>query len=115
MIKTTSVTKTLYNNQHNHSQPIHLFTPSTTSSSGSVCDTEPSSISSSYKSNTGINDDLQDESTITLTTLIEKLKRELSVVKQAKSQLATLYKVSEINNVFFVFLVIRSLIYFLFP
>jgi hypothetical protein len=95
MIKTTKLTKTLYNTNPTHSQPINLYTPSTTSSSGSICETDPSSISSSYISNIGINDDIhhiqQDESLI---ALIDKLKRELATVKQAKSQLATLYKVS---------------------
>jgi hypothetical protein len=95
MIKTRKLTTTLYNINPTHSQPINLYTPSTTSSSGSVCETDPSSISSSYRSNTGINDDInhlqQDESVI---TLIDKLKCELAIVKQAKSQLATLYKVS---------------------
>lgn len=95
MIKTTNLTKTFYNTNPTHSQPINLYTPSTTSSSGSVCETDPPSISSSCKSNTGINDDLnhiqQDESPI---THIDKLKRELAATKQAKSQLAALYKVS---------------------
>jgi hypothetical protein len=103
MIKTTNITKTVYNTNPTHSQPINLYTPSTTSSSGSVCETEPSSISSSYRSNIGINDDItniqQEESTTGLMPLIEKLKRELAIVKQAKSQLATLYKV----RVFFLF------------
>lgn len=35
-------------------------------------------------------DDLHDDSLI---TLVDKLKRELTTVKQAKGQLATLYKV----------------------
>jgi hypothetical protein len=96
MIKTSSLTKTLLN----QSQSINLYTPSTSSSSGSVCETDPSSLSSSYKSNIGtnVNDETntiaQDESTLALMTLIDKLKRELTTVKQAKSQLATLYKVS---------------------
>lgn len=92
MLKTSKVTKTIYNTNPTHSQPINLFTPSITSSSGSVCETEPSSISSSYRSNAGMNEDFNsiqsDESSI------EKLKRELAAVRQAKSQLATLYKVS---------------------
>ena len=97
MLKTTSLTKTIYNS---HSQPINLFTPSTTSSSGSVCEAvDLSSICSSYKSNnTGNNDDInlnqQDESNISLLNYIDKLKRELVTVKQAKNQLASLYKVS---------------------
>ena len=95
MLKTTKLTKTVYKTNPTHSQPIRLFTPSTTSSSGSVCDTEPSSISSSYKSNTGINEEVnsiqQDESSLMI--LIDKLKRELAIVKQGKSQLAALYKV----------------------
>ncbi|CAF1671122.1 unnamed protein product [Adineta ricciae] len=97
MIKTTNLTKTVYNTHPVHSQPIRLYTPSITSSSGSACETEPSSISSSYKSNTGTTDDLDhllsDESTASLIALVEKLKRELATIKQAKSQLATLYKV----------------------
>ncbi len=99
MIKTSSLTKTLFNHQ-NQSQPINLYTPSTTSSSGSACETDPSSLSSSYKSNIGtnINDEMntiaQDESTLVLMTLIDKLKHELATVKQAKNQLASLYKVS---------------------
>lgn len=92
MIKTRKLTKTLYNTNPTHSQPINLYTPSNTSSSGSVCETDPPSISSSCKSN---NDDLnniqQDDSLI---TSIDKLKRELAATKQAKSQLASLYKVS---------------------
>jgi hypothetical protein len=104
MIKTTNVTKTLYNSHPTHSQPINLYTPSTTSSSGSVCETDPPSISSSYRSNTGINDDLiniqQEESTASLIIIIEKLKRELAIVKQAKSQLATLYKVKTLLLLF---------------
>ncbi len=79
-----------------------MYTPSTTSSSGSVCETDPSSLSSSYKSNNGtasnINDETntiaQNESSLTLTSIIDKLKRELSAAKQAKGQLAALYKVS---------------------
>jgi len=102
MIKTSSLTKTLFNHQ-NHSQSINLYTPSTTSSSGSVCETDPSSLNSSYKSNIGmngnnINDEInsipQDESTLVLISVIDKLKHELTTVKQAKSQLAALYKVS---------------------
>ena len=98
MIKTTNLTKTVYNTHPVHSQPIRLYTPSITSSSGSACETEPSSISSSYKSNTGTTDDLDhllsDESTTSLIAIVEKLKRELATTKQAKSQLATLYKVN---------------------
>jgi BRCT domain type II-containing protein len=101
MIKTSKLTKTVYNTNPTHSQPINFYTPSTTSSSGSVCETEPSSISSSYRSNIGISDDSnhlqQDDSLI---TLIDKLKRELAAVKQAKSQLATLYKVSSMLFLF---------------
>jgi hypothetical protein len=103
MIKTTSLTKTLFDHQ-NHSQIINFYTPSTTSSSGSGCETDASSLSSSYKSNIGnhINDDPNsippDESTLVLINLIDKLKRELAIVKQAKSQLATLYKVSLIKS-----------------
>jgi len=102
MIKTSSLTKTLFDHQ-THSQSINLCTPSTSSSSGSVSETDPSSLNSSYKSNIGINgnninDDInhipQDASTLVLLTLVEKLKHELATVKQAKSQLATLYKVS---------------------
>ncbi|CAF1103584.1 unnamed protein product [Adineta steineri] len=97
MIKTTNLTKTVFNTNPSHSQPINLYTPSITSSSGSVCETEPSSISSSYKSNIGINDEIdlihQDESSTGLLVLVDKLKRELVIAKQAKSQLATLYKV----------------------
>ena len=100
MIKTTSLTKTIFNHQ-NQSQTVQLYIPSTTSSSGSMCETDPSSLSSSYKSNNGANhmlDDInglpQDESTLSLINLVDKLKRELTVVKQAKSQLSTLYKVS---------------------
>jgi len=98
MIKTRNLTKTFYNTHPIHSQPIHLYTPSITSSSGSVYETDPSSISSSYKSNTGIIDDIdriqQEESTAALITLVDKLKHELTTIKQAKSQLSTLYKVS---------------------
>jgi hypothetical protein len=105
MIKTTNLTKTFYNTNPIHSQPIHLYTPSLTSSSGSVCETDPSSITSSYKSNTGIIDDIdrfqQEESTAVLITLVEKLKRELATIKQAKSQLSTLYKVSFLFSLFF--------------
>jgi hypothetical protein len=106
MMKTTNLTKTLFNHQ-NHSQTINFHTPSTTSSSGSVCETDPSSLNSSYKSNAGANgintnDDTnpipQDESNLVLITLIDKLKRELTTVKQAKSQLEVLYKVSLINR-----------------
>ncbi len=99
MIKTSNLTKTLFNHQ-NQSQSINLYTPSTTSSSGSICETDSSSLNSSYKSNieTNIIDEtngiLRDESTSVLINLIDKLKRELATVKQAKSQLATLYKVS---------------------
>lgn len=103
MIKTSSLTKTLFNHQNN-SQSLQFYTPSTTSSSGSICETDPSSLNSSYKSNNDatngnhINDEInsipQDESTIVLLSLIDKLKRELTTVKQAKSQLAALYKVS---------------------
>src|SRR5271154_3496796 len=103
MIKTTSLTKTLFDHQ-NHSQIINLYTPSTNSSPGSTCETDPSSLSSSCKSNNGnnINDDTnsipQDESTLVLINLIDKLKRELATVKQAKCQLATLYKVSLVKK-----------------
>ncbi|CAF0864016.1 unnamed protein product [Rotaria sp. Silwood1] len=97
MIKTTNLTKTVYNSHPTHSEPINLFTPSTTSSSGSTCETDPPSISSSYKSNIGINDDINhiqhDESSLSLISLVDKLKRDLATVKQAKNQLATLYKV----------------------
>jgi hypothetical protein len=104
MIKTTSLTKTLFTHQ-THSQRINLYTPSTTSSSGSICETDPSSMSSSYKSNIGtnglfINDETKDESTSVLITLVDKLKRDLITVKQAKSQLETLYKVSFINKIY---------------
>lgn len=91
MFKTGQLTKTVYNTNPNHSQPIHLFTPSTTSSSGSICETDPSSISSSVRSNhEDFNVIPTDESLI---IFIDKLKRELAIVKQAKSQLAALYKV----------------------
>jgi hypothetical protein len=90
MIKTAKLTKTVYNTNPIHSQPINLYTPSTNSSSGSICETDPSSISSSYKSNDDINHNQQDDSVI---NLIDKLKRELTTVKQAKSQLSALYKV----------------------
>ncbi|CAF2092786.1 unnamed protein product [Rotaria magnacalcarata] len=97
MIKTTNLTKTVYNSHPTHSQPINLFTPSTTSSSGSVCETDPSSICSSYKSNNGANDDInhtqQEESSSSSIALLDRLKRELVAVKQAKNQLAALYKV----------------------
>ncbi|CAF0724809.1 unnamed protein product [Rotaria sordida] len=101
MMKTTSLTKTLFNHQA-HSRSINLYTPSTTSSSGSTCETGPSSLNSSFKSNTdtngiNINEDTnsipQDKSNLVLITLIDKLKRELATVKQAKTQLETLYKV----------------------
>lgn len=107
MIKTSSLTKTLFNHQNN-SQSIHFYTPSSTSSSGSICETDPSSLNSSYKSINGINGNLindeinsipQDGSTSVLLTLVDKLKRELVTVKQAKSQLATLYKVSYKNKI----------------
>lgn len=92
MFKTGQLTKTVYNTNPNHSQPIHLFTPSTTSSSGSICETDPSSISSSVRSNhEDFNAIPTDESLI---IFIDKLKRELAIVKQAKSQLAALYKVT---------------------
>ncbi|CAF2517506.1 unnamed protein product [Rotaria sp. Silwood2] len=101
MMKTTSLTKTLFNHQ-THSRSVNLYTPSTTSSSESTCETDPSSLSSSYKSNidtNGINnnDDTtsipQDKSNLVLITLVDKLKRELATAKQAKSQLETLYRV----------------------
>ncbi|CAF3375675.1 unnamed protein product [Rotaria socialis] len=101
MIKTSTLTKTIFNHQP-HSQLITFHTPSTTSSSGSTSETDPSSLSSSYKSNSGtnginVNDDInsipQDKSTFVLAAVIDKLKRELTTVKQAKSQLETLYKV----------------------
>ncbi|CAF4638460.1 unnamed protein product [Rotaria socialis] len=101
MIKTSTLTKTIFNHQP-HSQLITFHTPSTTSSSGSTSETDPSSLSSSYKSNSGtnginVNDDInsipQDKSTFVLVAVIDKLKRELTTVKQAKSQLETLYKV----------------------
>jgi len=95
MIKTAKLTKTVYNTNPNHSQPINLYTPSITSSSGSICETDPSSISSSYKSNDDINHNQHDDSLI---TLIDKLKRELATVKQAKSQLTALYKVSYMHK-----------------
>lgn len=102
MLKTTSLTKTLFSHQTN-SQPINFLMPSTNSSSGSVCDTDLSSTSSSYKSHlitNGIShhDDTHsmqpDESALVLITVIDKLKRELAAVKNAKTQLETLYKVS---------------------
>ena len=99
MIKTSTLTKTIFNHQ-NQSQIINLYTPSTTPSSGSICETDPSSLSSSCKSNIDaqINEDIHTlptaESTAILLNLIDKLKRELATVKQAKCQLATLYKVS---------------------
>ncbi|CAF3395791.1 unnamed protein product [Rotaria socialis] len=97
MIKTTNLTKTVYNSHSTHSQPINLFTPSTTSSSGSVCETDPSSICSSYKSNNGAHDDIthtqQEESSSSSIALLDRLKRELVAVKQARNQLAALYKV----------------------
>ncbi len=73
------------------------------SSSGSVCETDLSSLSSSCKSNINeeTNSPSQDESTVVLISLIDKLKRELATVKQAKSQLATLYKVSEVDKLLF--------------
>lgn len=60
-------------------------------------------MSSSYKSQiliNGINNSdeshsaQQDESNSVLITVIDKLKRELAVVKQSKNQLETLYKVN---------------------
>lgn len=99
MIKTSTLTKTLLNHQ-NQSQTINLYTPSTTPSSGSIGETDPSSLSSSCKSNidTQINEEIHSlppaESTSVLLNLIDKLKRELATVKQAKCQLASLYKVS---------------------
>ena len=78
MLKTTRLTKALYD-----TPPIHLPTSSASSSS---CDTEPSSICSSYKSHASTND-----CTI---ALLERLKREVTTLRQAKSQLAILYKVS---------------------
>ena len=109
MLKTTSLTKTLFNHQ-THSQPINLYTPSNTSSSGSVCETDPSSTSSSYKNQlitngTSHHDETnvsqQEGSTLVLISMIEKLKRELSTVKQAKCQLESLYKVSRSRGCFF--------------
>lgn len=95
MIKTTNLTKTVYKTRPAHSQPIRLYTPPITSSSGSACETDPSSISSSYRSTAGTNEDFDgiepDDSSI---ALVDKLKRELATAKQAKSQLAALYKVS---------------------
>lgn len=101
MIKTTNLTKSLLNHQ-NHSQTIHLYTPSTTSSSRSGSETDSSSsFDSSYKSSTSINNDansmLQEKSTLVLITVVEKLKHELASVKQAKKQLEALYKVSLAN------------------
>lgn len=99
MIKTSTLTKTIFNHQ-NQSQTINLYTPSTTPSSGSICETDPSSLSSSCKSNIDgqINEDIPtSESTPVLLNLIDKLKRELATVKQAKCQLATLYKVSSMH------------------
>jgi hypothetical protein len=113
MLKTGSLTKALFNHP-THSQPINFFTPSSiqttttaaaTTKSGSVCETDPSSTSSSYKSNFTNNDignndslsaDQQTESAIVLITVVDKLKRELTTIKQAKSQLETLYKASHI-------------------
>lgn len=101
MIKTSTLTKTIFNHQ-NQSQTINLYTPSTTPSSGSICETDPSSLSSSCKSNIDgqITEDIPAaESTAILLNLIDKLKRDLASVKQAKCQLATLYKVSSANDV----------------
>ena len=102
MLKTTNLTKTLFSHQ-THSQPIQLCTPSTTSSSGSVCETDlPSSTGSSYRSHLLTNgvhsspvDSQPDESNVVLIQLIDKLKRELATIKHAKCQLETLYKVRE--------------------
>ena len=100
MIKTSTLTKTIFNHQ-NQSQTINFYTPSTTPSSGSIGgETDPTSSSSSCKSNPDaqITDEIHTlppaESTSVLLNLIDKLKRELATVKQAKCQLASLYKVS---------------------
>lgn len=69
----------------NQSNPLFV---SSSSSSNSVGESDPSS----YRSSNDASDDRQPE---TLLGLIDKLKRELTTVKQAKTQLATLYKVSE--------------------
>lgn len=116
MLKTTSLTKTLFNHQ-THSQPINLYTPSNTSSSGSVCETDPSSTSSSYKNQLSTNGtshqdetnvSQQEGSTLVLISMVEKLKRELSTIKQAKCQLESLYKVSRRRAGSFSLLFIRS-------
>lgn len=105
MLKTTALTRTIFDHQL-HAQPITSHTPSTTSSSRSASETEPVSSGSSCKSYNDTNtidlqDDIntipQDKSTLVLIALIDKLKRELGTLKQAKSQLETLYKVSLIT------------------
>ena len=106
MLKTASISKTLFNHE-THSQPINLCIPSVSSPLGSACEADLSSLNSSYKSTTGtnsvnVNDNTnsisQEKSTLVLITLIDKLKQELTTVKQAKSRLEMLYKVSRINS-----------------
>ncbi|CAF0721625.1 unnamed protein product [Adineta steineri] len=99
MIKTVNLTRTLFNH-HSQSQTINISTITTTSS-GSESETCSTSSETSCKSNVNtiglnINDDTNtipnDDSTIVLLNLVDKLKRELSTIKQAKNQLETLYK-----------------------
>ena len=83
-----SMIKTVLTNQSNPP----FVSSSSSSGEGSVGESDPSS----YRSLNDTSDDRQpDQSTGTLLDLIDKLKRELTAVKQAKTQLATLYKVSE--------------------
>ena len=108
MMKTSSLTTTLLNHL-TPSQTVTGCTPSTHSpssaaSSGSELETV-SSISHGSSRQTTINtlaqnvhdqtDSIEPEdSSEALVNTIEKLKRELAALKQAKTQLETLYKVS---------------------
>lgn len=70
-----------------------ILTPSSSSSiPSSIEDTEPSSYSSSHSSNQN-GSDVPNLTTTALIRLIEQLKCELTTMKEAKTQLATLYKV----------------------
>lgn len=105
MIKTTNLTRTLLNH-HGQSHSLPICAPPAHASSGSESETTTSvSPATSRQTTRNTLDDsinaldqassvVQDESNAGLLNLVDKLKRELGALKQAKTQLETLYKVS---------------------
>ena len=81
------------------------------SSPSSIDDSEPSFYSSNSSSEKTEYPSIPvDSTTSTLIRFIEQLKSELNKVKEAKTQLTTLYKVKENQNFVFSFCILNSIV-----